>query len=577
MSTFRFLLSVYRLYWGRILISALTQWSAAVCIFGVLPFVTKKLLNQAVAQQHISLILILSFVGVEILIPIFFRLSDWVSIHYQPLLRHDVANRLLDYMQQHSLRFFQREFSGNLSSKMQDALTNVVSILETILFDFSFSFFGVIPALFAIYSAHIWFAILLSIWVVIFFAIPILTLPRAMKLSRQMSESGAEIMGQAVDIITNLMTVKLFAGYVRERQLFKKQQHVFTKQSYKADRFLWMISFFQALSFCVYVITCLILLARWYPLGLVTPGDFILVIGINGSLIPMLWNTSQKIRDAVKKYSALNQAVSVIMQPYDVIDVPNAKNLSIKKGEIVFDHVRFSHTGSDDKILFDDLSITIPAGQKVGLVGYSGGGKTTFTNLLLRLFDVQKGKILVDGQDVKKVTQDSLRSQISIIPQDPMLFHRSLLENIRYGKPEASDKDVEKAARKAHIHDFIMTLSEGYNAEVGERGLKLSGGQRQRIAIARALLKDSPIVVMDEATSQLDSLTELKIHNDAFQYMKGKTVIVIAHRLSTLQQMDRILVFEAGKIIQDGSHESLVKQAGLYKTLWDTQHDQLIK
>ena len=173
MSTFRFLLSVYRLYWGRILISALTQWSAAVCIFGVLPFVTKKLLNQAVAQQHISLILILSFVGVEILIPIFFRLSDWVSIHYQPLLRHDVANRLLDYMQQHSLRFFQREFSGNLSSKMQDALTNVVSILETILFDFSFSFFGVIPALFAIYSAHIWFAILLSIWVVIFFAIPI--------------------------------------------------------------------------------------------------------------------------------------------------------------------------------------------------------------------------------------------------------------------------------------------------------------------------------------------------------------------------------------------------------------------
>lgn len=553
--------------------SAIAQWMAAICIFALMPFVTKQLLDQAIATHYVPFTPIVWFIVIEVLIPLFFRTSDWILLHYQPLLRHDVANRLLDDMQQHSLRFFHNQFSGNLSSKLQDALTNVCTILETILFDFSFSLFGVISAICAMYSVHFWFAILLLLWVVVFFSIPILTLRIAIRLSRRMSESGSEIMGQAVDIIANLMTVKLFAGYARERKLFQKRQHIFTRHSYQADRFLWCVNLFQALSFVVYAIVYISLLAVWYPKGLVTPGDFILVIGVNGSLIPMLWNTAQKIRDVVKKYSSLKQAVESIMQPHEIVDIPGAKKLAVSRGEIAFDHVGFNHAESDAEVLFNDLSLTIPAGQKVGLVGYSGGGKTTFTNLLLRLFDAQSGKILIDGQDIKTVTQDSLRLQISLIPQDPTLFHRSLLENIRYGKPDASDADVEEVAKKAHIHDFIMTLPEGYHSGVGERGLKLSGGQRQRIAIARALLKDAPIVIMDEATSQLDSLTERQIHNDAFQHMTGKTVIVIAHRLSTLQQMDRILVFEAGKIIQDGPHQDLVAQTGLYQTLWNTQHD----
>lgn len=592
MSTFRFLISVYRPYWGRILASAAALWMAAICIFALVPFVTKQLLDQAIATHRVPFAPIFWFAIVQILIPLFFRGADWLVIHYQPLIRHTVANRLLDHMQQHSLRFFHGRFSGNLSSKLQDTLANVITILETILFDFSFSLFGVIAAVCAMCAAHLWFAIILLIWIVVFFSIPILTLNRAIYLSRRMSESGSEIMGQAVDIITNLMTVKLFTGYARERELFRKQQQVFTRDSYKADRFLWCVNLLQALSFVIYAIVYIVLLAKWYPLGLVTPGDFVLVIGINGSLIPMLWNTSQEIRNTVKKYSALKQAVESIMQPYELVDMPGAKQLFVKKGEIVFDRVSFGHAvtesgfpssstlcvalgqedSADNDLLFNDLSLIIPAGQKVGLVGYSGGGKTTFINLLLRLFDVQGGKILIDGQDIKTVTQDSLHFQISLIPQDPTLFHRSLLENIRYGKPDASDKDVMKAAKEAHVHDFIMTLPEGYHSEAGERGLKLSGGQRQRIAIARALLKDAPIIVMDEATSQLDSLTEKEIHNDAFHHMIGKTVIVIAHRLSTLQQMDRILVFEAGKIIQDGPHQDLARQIGLYKTLWDTQH-----
>jgi len=572
MSTFTFLLSIYRQYWGRILLSGAMQWLAAVCIFALLPFVTKQLLDQAIATKHMPFIPMCCFVGIEILIPIFFRASDWIWLHYQPLMRHRVAEHLLDRMEQHSLRFFHNQFSGNLSSKLQDALTAVNDILTTILFDFSFSLFGVVAAVWAVYSSNFWFAIILCVWVTTFFMIPILTLSAAIRLSRKMSESGAQILGHVVDVINNLLTVKLFTGYSRERILLSKYQEKFTKKSYQIDRFLWIVNVLQALSFVIYVIVYMFLLARWYPQGLITPGDFVLVVSTNTGLIPMLWNTAQKIRDVSKKYSALKQAVSSIMIASDITDEKNAQQLIVKKGTVVFNQVKFNHIRSDHEVLFDDLSLTIPGGQKVGLVGYSGGGKTTFINLLLRLFDIKQGTILIDNQDIKKVTQDSLRSHISLIPQDPTLFHRSLLENIRYGKPEASDKDVEKAAKKAHIHDFIISLPEMYDTEVGERGLKLSGGQRQRIAIARALLKDAPIIVMDEATSQLDSLTERNIHDDAFQYMKGKTVIVIAHRLSTLQQMDKILVFEAGKIIQDGTHEQLLKQKGLYKNLWESQH-----
>jgi ATP-binding cassette subfamily B protein len=217
------------------------------------------------------------------------------------------------------------------------------------------------------------------------------------------------------------------------------------------------------------------------------------------------------------------------------------------------------------------MSVTIPAGQKVGLVGYSGNGKTTFANLILRLFDVTSGRILIDGQDIREVTQESLRAQISLIPQDPFLFHRTLLENIRYGRLDASEQDIITAAQKAHAHEFIAKLPQGYESLVGERGVKLSGGQRQRIAIARAILKNAPILILDEATSQLDSITESKIQDSLWQLMQDKTAIVIAHRLSTLLHMDRILVFGQGKIIEDGTHQDLLAKQGVYKTLWDMQ------
>ena len=263
------------------------------------------------------------------------------------------------------------------------------------------------------------------------------------------------------------------------------------------------------------------------------------------------------------------------MLPLEILDKPNAITLNCTHGQITFDNVQFHYKGTEP--LFQNKSIEINAGQKVGLVGYSGGGKSTFVNLILRLYDVTDGAIMIDGQDIRDVNQDSLRENIAMIPQDPSLFHRSLMENILYGRIDASDEEVIEAAKKAHAHEFITMLPQGYDSLVGERGIKLSGGQRQRIAIARAILKNAPILILDEATSQLDSVTESLIQESLWELMQGqtdtsgKTTIVIAHRLSTLLDMDRILVFDKGKIVEDGTHSKLLAKAALYKSLWDAQ------
>lgn len=270
-----------------------------------------------------------------------------------------------------------------------------------------------------------------------------------------------------------------------------------------------------------------------------------------------------------------NQALSIIQQPHEVIDSPNARPLQVTRGEIQFDRVFFQY--ANNKPLFKNLEIKINPGEKVGLVGYSGGGKSTFIKLILRLIDIQSGNILIDNQGITEVTKHSLRTQIGTIPQEPELFHRTIMENIKFARMDASDEDVIEAAKKARCHDFIMELPEQYQALVGERGVKLSGGQKQRIAIARAFLKNAPILILDEATSSLDSMTEREIHEVLHQVMENKTTIVIAHRLSTLKDMDRILVFVNGEIVEDGALNALLenKDSHFYK-LWKMQAEGFI-
>jgi ATP-binding cassette subfamily B protein len=272
------------------------------------------------------------------------------------------------------------------------------------------------------------------------------------------------------------------------------------------------------------------------------------------------------MNDAIGK---CNQCLKKLFTPIEIKNSNQSKSLVVKHGKIIFDKVQFYY--KDTEPLFQNKTVIIQPGEKIGLVGYSGSGKTTFINLLLRLYDVISGRILIDGHDVCEITQDSLHSAIGIIPQDPSLFHRSIMENIRYGLLDATDHEVIEAAKYANIDEFIVKLSQGYQTLVGERGIKLSCGQRQRIAIARIILKKPQILILDEATSQLDSITENTITNALNKLMQGKTTLVIAHRLSTLLNMDRIFVFEQGKIVENGKHTDLLEKKGLYKALWDAQ------
>lgn len=312
-------------------------------------------------------------------------------------------------------------------------------------------------------------------------------------------------------------------------------------------------------------------LVHLYRKNLISIGDFALILGLSMELGHMMWYTMSRIDEFNQAIGKCKQSLSSLVINPEINDRSDAQPLIVQKGEIKFDKVHFHYKGAEP--IFEDKSIIIKSSQKVGLVGYSGAGKSTFVNLILRLYDVQSGKISIDGQDIRNVIQDSLHRNIGMIPQDPSLFHRTLMENIRYGKIDASDDEVIEAAKRAHAHEFISKLPQGYESLVGERGVKLSGGQRQRIAIARVILKNAPILILDEATSALDTPTEQLIQESLNEVLEtsNATTIVIAHRLSTLLHMDRILVLDQGKIVEDGTHQELLDKNGMYKTLWDAQ------
>lgn len=402
------------------------------------------------------------------------------------------------------------------------------------------------------------------------------------KYSYRAADESSKLVGYIVDLLSNMLSVRYFNSKATEMHRLEESLVTFTQAYLARDWFFLKLYALQGLSFFLYQSACMFWLIEGIKDGSLTAGDFALVLAINIAIIDCLWTLSKDISKFAEICGEVSQGISLLNEEIIIQDSPNAKDLIIKSldqgehffnpklgGEIVFDHVEFNY--ADSHALFKNKTITIEAGQKVGLVGYSGSGKSTFVNLILRLFDVSSGRVLIDDQDIKEVTQQSLRQAIAIIPQDAYLFHRSIMDNIRYGKLTASDEEVIEAAKRAHAHEFIEELPEKYNSMVGERGVKLSGGQRQRIAIARAILKDAPILILDEATSHLDSVTETQIQESLNELMEGRTTIVIAHRLSTLLHMDRIIVLDKGKIVEDGEHKELLTRNELYATLWETQ------
>jgi ATP-binding cassette subfamily B protein len=417
---------------------------------------------------------------------------------------------------------------------------------------------------------HPVFSLVMIGWFCVHITIALYFATECTKRSKIHSESRSVITGKIVDMFTNIVAVKSFA-----RQGFEmKNLELFQQSEQDNHSLVFRLMFKMRLIQAIGVFTMMGVGLTWLEIhfwqeGLITAGDVTYIFYTSWSLIIMAWITGIELPNFFKEVGICNQALKLIERQHDVIDVEDAKEIKITKGVIKFENVTFNYRRGNN--IFENKNVTINSKQKVGLVGFSGSGKTTFVNLMLRFFDIESGTIKIDEQDISKVRHESLCSQISLIPQDPTLFHRSIMDNIRYGNIDATNEDVVRVAKLAQCHEFIEQMPLAYDSPVGERGVKLSGGQRQRIAIARAILKNAPILILDEATSALDSVTEKHIQAGLKILMQGRTTIVIAHRLSTLSEMDRILVFDKGHIIEDGSHAELLKQNGHYAYMWNMQ------
>lgn len=496
------------------------------------------------------------------------RSIAYIEYYLQPIIKGKVSNKMLDISLSNSHQFFQDKLSGRLSNQITKLGDNVERILH-LMADFLRGGSLLLVAFITAFYVNVMFFVILLIWFMIFTVFSVIKSRVLIHLADNYAKSETLVSGQIVDTISNHSNVRAFAK--KEYELLRFNKFLFDNlQSFRKQKlFSIILHSIQGLSIALMMGCAGYFLIYLYKYDLVTIGDFALIFGLTMEVGHMTWYTMLQVDEFNMSVGKCKESLTALMNEPEIQDIENAAILSVKKGKIEFRDVKFHYKGAYP--LFYKESATIQAGQKVGLVGYSGSGKTTFVNLILRLYDVTDGTILIDNQDIKSVTQDSLRTVIALIPQDPALFNRSLMENIRYGRVNATDQDVIEAAKKAHAHEFISTLPEGYTTIVGERGIKMSGGQRQRIAIARAILKDAPILILDEATSQLDSITEQHIQDSLSTLMSNKTTLVIAHRLSTLLDMDRILVFDKGKIVEDGHHTELLSKGGLYRTLWESQ------
>ncbi len=413
------------------------------------------------------------------------------------------------------------------------------------------------------------FALVLLAWLLLYVVVATFMGRKVAAFGAAHSEAKAQLTGRIVDSITNIKNVIFFAAHEREDRIVGRSvSATFEAQRAQYRAFVQMRVVLQVLNVVIYAVLLPMAIGHLIR-GSITVGDFLLIMTLMIQLIRNVFDMANALPDTYDMIGSIRDSLDMLIVPRDIHDRPGAVDLAVRRGEITLEKVHFLYDRK--KPVFEGLGLTIPPGQRVGLIGHSGAGKSTLATLLMRLYDIQGGSIAIDGQNIAEVTQQSLRRAIGLIPQDAVLFHRTLMENIRYGRADASDAEVFLAAKRAHAHDFIMTLPERYETLVGERGVKLSGGQRQRIAIARALLKDAPILILDEATSALDSESEALIQSAMAAAMMGKTVIAIAHRLSTLAHLERLIVLDKGHVVEDGSHAQLLARGGAYAALWNRQ------
>ncbi|MFK4753418.1 ABC transporter ATP-binding protein [Oceanobacter antarcticus] len=536
--------------------------------------------NPATFLQDESASLIWMSVVILVLMPLTSFLHS-ALVHQTLLGNYPMKIRWLAhrYLLRQSLAFYQDDFAGRIATKvMQSALAvreTVMKLLDVLVYILVY-----FTAMVAIVAVADWRLMLpLLGWLAAYILIQIYFVPRLKRVAAEQADARSQMTGRIVDSYTNIQTVKLFSHSQRETEYARDSMKAFMTSVHKQMRLATGLNVMvQSINYVLVFAVAALSIWLWMDSAISIGAIAIavsLALRINGMSQWIMW----EVGALFENLGTVADGMNTLSTPLSVLDTPAAKPLTVSHGKIDLDTVNFQYQGIDSdthRQVFKELDIHIKAGEKVGLVGRSGAGKSTLVNLLLRFYDIESGTIRIDGQNIAEVTQDSLRANIGMITQDTSLLHRSVRDNILYGRPDASEDDLIEAARKAEALDFIAGLhdphgNKGFDAQVGERGVKLSGGQRQRIAIARVLLKDAPILIMDEATSALDSEVEAAIQASLYKLMENKTVIAIAHRLSTIAAMDRLIVMDQGRIVEQGSHQQLLDQGGIYAQLWDHQ------
>jgi len=545
--------------------------------FIILPFVIKLLIDALSASEQDMAAVIEAVKTPMIYYILTIAIAElahvWTGFYeakFLPKISKQVRQDVLSYVLQHSDQYFSDNFAGTIGRRINELAESSYRVLYDI-FHMIFSIScAVILAILILFTVNTLIAVILSIWLVVYLIINYMFAQNIQKKNFIFSKLRSELNGKIVDVISNIKSVKYFSREAYEQNMFNQemeeeiQAH---KTAYLANEYSCVFRRFATFILAVSIFIILILLWAQQQVSL---GDISFITTIALLIRNYAWTSGHYISYLSEEVGITKEALEVVRTPITIQDQSNASPLVVTEGKISLDNIRFFYNKSNINI-FNDFSLDIKSKQKIGLVGPSGAGKSSLMSLLLRFYDVQSGNITIDGQNIAYVSQESLRQSIAVIPQDTLLFHRNLMDNIRYGRVEASDEEVIEAAKKAYAHEFIYELEDGYKTMVGERGVKLSGGQRQRIAVARAILKDAPILILDEATSALDSQSEKLIQDSLKELMKDKTVIAIAHRLSTIAHLDRLIVMDQGRIVQDGTHNELKEQDGLYSKLWNMQ------
>ncbi|MBI2483781.1 ABC transporter ATP-binding protein [Candidatus Uhrbacteria bacterium] len=555
-----------------------------VLVFFVPPLVVAGIIDKFVAEGVISIgevaAQIVFFGTIWLLGEACWRIGMHALIRLLEKGQNNLCGIAFRRLMQRDYAFYANNFGGSVVKKAMAFSQRYDIFTTTLVFNITTNILPIAFAVVVLWYYSIWIALFL-IFVLggaVCVAVPIIR--RRSRLVALRHDAGSRLVGRLSDAITNIPAIKSFAKEKSEYRTFGIYVNDFTQKFKQAGDYENLR--LEMILSPIYVATnvCGLLLALLFTNKLaLQPGAILVIFTYYAGVTRILWEINRIYRNIESSVSEAAEFTQLLSDPPAVVDTPRARKLVVAKAAIRFDSVTFSYedASTHERVLLKDFTLDINANERVGLVGPSGGGKTTITKLLIRFIDLHSGTILIDGQDISKVTQESLRESIAYVPQEPLLFHRSLFENIAYGNERTSRSDVARAAKLAHAEEFIARLPGGYETLVGERGIKLSGGQRQRIAVARALLKNAPILVLDEATSSLDSKSEKYIQDGLWKLMKGKTVLVIAHRLSTIRHLDRIIVLDRGKIVQQGTHEELIKAKGLYVKLWSLQSGEFLR